>query len=239
MKKVLLIVSSVIFACGLFSCKEKMPESLKPETTTIEGNLGALFEVVDDEYKLSDHSSEFRFDVKRTDKENIGFDKIGIGYEIYNGKGEVIESKRPVLEDLQPLNYPDVMTLKPGQTGSMKIYIDGWPDKLAGAKTFKLILECNEITDDREISSANDTSSTTPSNNWDSILDEYDAFVDNYIKLFKKAQTGDMSAMTEYAECLEKAQSLQSKLENAKSELTASQISRLNKIISKLSKAAM
>lgn len=236
MNKVLLITSSLILILGLFSCKEKMPESLSPETTKVEGNLGALFELVEGDYKLDDYSSEFRFDVKRNNKALIGFDKIGIGYEIYNGKGEVLISKKPALEDLHPLNYPSgIMTLKPGQIGSMSIYIEGWPDKLVGAKSFKLFLECNETEDDGIEVSSNNTSS----NSWDSILDDYEAFVDKYIKLLEKAQSGDMSAITEYAESLEKAESLQSKLENSKSDLTSAQISRLNKIISKLSTAAM
>lgn len=238
MNKVLLITSSLILALGLFSCKEKMPESLKPATTTVDGNLGALYELVDGEYKLDQNSNAFSFDIKRKDKPFLGYDKIGLGYEIYNHNGEVIISKKPELYYITPLgDIPfRVLELKPGETSSMTIYIDGWPDKLAGAETFKLIMECHE---DEDGESTKVSTDETASNNWDDVLDEYESFVDKYIKLLKKAQTGDMSAMTEYAECLEKAESLQSKLENAKSDLTSAQVSRLNKIISKLSKAAM
>ena len=83
----------------------------------------------------------------------------------------------------------------------------------------------------------NDNLSSNKSTDWDSVLDDYEEFVDKYIKLFKKAKNGDASAITEYGECLEKAESLQSKLENAKSELTSKQVSRLTKIINKLSNA--
>lgn len=80
-------------------------------------------------------------------------------------------------------------------------------------------------------------SSSKSDNDWDAVLDDYEKFVDQYIKLFKKAQNGDASAIIEYATCLEKAQSLQEKLENAKSDLTSKQVSRLTKIINKLSNA--
>lgn len=72
------------------------------------------------------------------------------------------------------------------------------------------------------------------SSDWDSVLDEYEDYVNQYIKLYKKAMEGDMSAMSEYAGMLEKAQSLFSKLENAQGEMTAAQISRMNSIQMKM-----
>ncbi|MBD5263673.1 MAG: hypothetical protein HDS39_06335, partial [Bacteroides sp.] len=55
----------------------------------------------------------------------------------------------------------------------------------------------------------------------------------------KKAKAGDMSAMTEYASLLESAESLQKKLENAGSNLSAAQAARLNKIAAKMANAMM
>lgn len=54
------------------------PDTLKPATTTVEGNLGSLYELVDDDYKSNDYSSKFDFDMKRNDKASIGFDKVGV-----------------------------------------------------------------------------------------------------------------------------------------------------------------
>lgn len=76
------------------------------------------------------------------------------------------------------------------------------------------------------------------SNNWDKILDSYEIYVDRYIQLAKKAQNGDISAISEYAQCLEKAEELQKQLENADSNLSTNQLNRLNKIIAKLATAA-
>jgi hypothetical protein len=62
--------------------------------------------------------------------------------------------------------------------------------------------------------------------------------VDKYIKLLKKANEGDMSAMTEYVKMLEKAEELSEKLENAEEDLTPAQAQRFLKIQTKLLEAA-
>jgi uncharacterized membrane protein (DUF106 family) len=56
--------------------------------------------------------------------------------------------------------------------------------------------------------------------------------------LLKKANAGDMSAMTEYVEMLEKAQEFQESLENADDDLTPAQLQKFNKIQMKLVNAA-
>lgn len=75
-------------------------------------------------------------------------------------------------------------------------------------------------------------------NNWDSVLDDYEEYFDQYVKLLKKAKNGDVSALTEYAKMLEKAQSIGNKLERAKGDLTANQSTRFLKIQQKLLNAA-
>jgi len=55
------------------------------------------------------------------------------------------------------------------------------------------------------------TTKKTGSTNWDKVLADYEAYTDKYIKLLKKANAGDASAMTEYLEMLEKAQDIVNK----------------------------
>lgn len=94
-------------------------------------------------------------------------------------------------------------------------------------------LEVTEaVVDEVEIAS-------TSGEDWDNILDEYEAYCTKLATYAKKAQAGDVSAMTEYASLLESAESLQKKLENAGSDLTAAQVARLNKIAAKMAKAMM
>lgn len=79
---------------------------------------------------------------------------------------------------------------------------------------------------------------TSGSEDWDKVLDEYESFCDKIVPLAKKAQAGDITAVAEYASLLQSAQSLESKLDNAASDLSAAQAARLSKISAKLASAA-
>lgn len=86
-------------------------------------------------------------------------------------------------------------------------------------------------------SSSASSSSASASSDWDDVLDEYEEFVDNYIKLLKKAKDGDLSAMTQYVPMMEKAQKLANKLDKA-GELTPAQAARYAKINARMAQAA-
>ena len=70
---------------------------------------------------------------------------------------------------------------------------------------------------------------------WDETLDSYEKYIDQYIKLYKKAMTGDASALTEYASMMEKATEFAEKLEEAGDDLTTTQMNRFIKLQTKLS----
>lgn len=98
--------------------------------------------------------------------------------------------------------------------------------------TEDVIAEETEIVDESE----NDEVSSSSSTDWDSILDEYEEYVNSYIRLYKKAMNGDMNAMTEYVKFMEKAESLFNKMDNA-DDMTMAQINRMNKIHAKMANA--
>lgn len=77
----------------------------------------------------------------------------------------------------------------------------------------------------------------TASDNWDKLLDEYDNYVDQYIKTYKKALAGDMSAMSEYVKLAEKAKKLSDKISKAKGEMSDAQLKRYMKITQKMTDA--
>ena len=81
-------------------------------------------------------------------------------------------------------------------------------------------------------------SSSSGSENWDSVLDSYERYVDKYIAIMKKAQSGDASAMSEYPSLMQEAQEYGDKLQNAKGSLSASQMARYQRITNKMLKAA-
>ena len=99
-----------------------------------------------------------------------------------------------------------------------------------------------EITDGPtdEISEEKEEVVSTPkgNNNIDEYLKSYEEYVDQYIKLMKKAKDGDVSAMTEYAEYMEKATDLSEKMEKAESEMSSAQMAKFLKIQAKLTQAA-
>ncbi len=104
-------------------------------------------------------------------------------------------------------------------------------------KTFKEKVEKEVTVTNSNVSSSN-RSTKKSGNDWDSILDDYEKYYDQYIKLMKKAKNGDVSAMTEYVTMLEKAQSIGERLSNAQGDLTAAQSARFLKIQQKLVNAA-
>lgn len=81
-------------------------------------------------------------------------------------------------------------------------------------------------------------STTKGSKDFDAFLKSYEEYVDQYIKLLKKSKNGDMSALTGYAEYLEKATDLSDKMEKAESEMTSAQMAKFLKIQAKLTQAA-
>lgn len=93
--------------------------------------------------------------------------------------------------------------------------------------------------DDNDETSDDDSSfdETSEDNNLDELLDKYEEYYDTYISLMKKAKNGDMSAVVEYGKYLKKSQELSKKIEQAKGDLTTSQLARFQKIQMKLMKA--
>ncbi len=77
-------------------------------------------------------------------------------------------------------------------------------------------------------------SSPDTGDDWDQVLNEYEKYVDEYLKFYKKASDGDLSAVTEYMTMLERAESFSKKLSNAEGSMSASQMSRYLKITEKL-----
>lgn len=83
-----------------------------------------------------------------------------------------------------------------------------------------------------------DDSSSSGAEDWDSVLDSYERYVDKYIAMMKKAQAGDASALAEYPSLMEEAEEYGNKLQNATGSLSSSQIARYQSINNKMIQAA-
>lgn len=93
-------------------------------------------------------------------------------------------------------------------------------------------------TDVDESSSDTDEDVAEGDSDYDALLDSYEEFVDEYIALLKKANNGDMDAVSQYASCMQKAQELGEKLNKAQGTMSAAQWARYGKILNKFSKVA-
>ena len=80
--------------------------------------------------------------------------------------------------------------------------------------------------------------STKANNDIDAYIKSYEEYVDQYLKLIKKSKSGDLSAMTEYTEYLQKTSDVSEKIQNIKSEMSPAQMDKFLKIHTKLIKAA-
>lgn len=181
----------------------------------------------------------------------------GFGIEILDEKGNVIEKSAATADGLSGMYSSDDMKealkLRAGETGTVR-----WSFNFDGDKKpakFRITSAYEEVDSsnwDSASSSSDDESddnssdddesynsySSTSSQDWDALLDSYEQYVDKYISLMKKAANGDMSALTEYPALLEKAQEVSERLEDAKDEISSSQMARYMEITNKMATAA-
>lgn len=80
-----------------------------------------------------------------------------------------------------------------------------------------------------------ETTAAGSPNDWDKAIDEYEGYIDQYVKVLKKSKSGDMTALAESAELMEQAESAEKRLEAAKDQgMTTEQIKRFMKLQSKI-----
>ena len=83
-----------------------------------------------------------------------------------------------------------------------------------------------------------DNNYSTGSYDWDRLLDSYEKYVDKYIAVIRKINSGDASVANEYASLLMQAQDLDKRIRDCSGDLSAAQLSRYQRINNKLLQAA-
>ena len=101
--------------------------------------------------------------------------------------------------------------------------------------------ETDTETDTETETETETTDESSPSDEWNSVLDDYEAYVDDYVSLIKKqkADPADMSIMTEYQQLMQKGSEWSTKMSEMSADFGPEQLSRMQEIQMKLSKAAM
>ncbi len=99
------------------------------------------------------------------------------------------------------------------------------------------VVSCNTKSNDSKITE----SSEVKVSDIDKMLDDYEAYVDQYLKFLKKAMDGDMKAMAEYPTLLEKANNLSISLKEAQesNNMNSKQVERMLKINNKMLEEAV
>jgi hypothetical protein len=254
----------VICAISLMSCGGGgQPEetSLSPIDIQVSGDLSDYLTVVDGTYKVSYAGGDLILPVKLKGTNPVqdleyneiraeildetGMPVTGLGtFYISSGLWAAADDNAKVEELLKNGTGETAVQLiysswgGAGTKEAMKLVQKG--------KTFQIFTEASEVTktavatsSSGNVQSSQATKSTSGGTNWDSILDDYEKFVDSYVKLLKKANDGDLSAMTEYITALEKATVLSDKLDDASDDLSVSQMTRFAKIQQKITDAAL
>lgn len=200
---------------------------------------------------------EIKLNVERTSKdlewdiETLNGNYTELVMTIFDASGQPVAGLEPVGCYGHGL-VDDVLSLNGGEDGwvTFTIEMGDYPDEdiIKNWSTFTIdskvgfVKEDDGSSSDSDIEDADDEDLAALSEEeYDEMLDDYEDFVDEYIKFYKKAKEGDVNAISSYPALLEKAEKLDGKFEraNKNDHLTSKQVSRYIEIQKKMMNAAM
>ena len=235
--------------------------NLKEYFTVVDKSYTAKFEENGDfsryiiSIELERTDVPFKFDTEGVDPVGTVDEDVngnfGIGIDIIDADGNIAISRSPKADGFYGVydsdDLRDLFLLDSGETGRVRWIIREFTDYENKKFTFKvssyLHMEKHSSGSSSSVNSDEDETSdkmsedTSSSSHWDSVLDAYEKYVNEYIAVYKKVQAGDTNAFTKLASLTEKYQELGEQLENAEDEMTVSQMARLQKISAKLANA--
>ena len=227
----------VLITTICISCGSKITEvTVKNKSTDINGYLNGYLEVVDGSYKISMVENNLILNVKlKVVKQLEDSELCEISAELLDesdmplsGLGTFLASYMNFSDDIDKIN--DALKEGTGEITVKLIYSVGEDNskesealKIASEKAKSFSIN-SKIKDDVTISENNGNK------NWEKILTDYESYTNQCIKLLKKANSGDVSAMTEYLEVLQKAQDIQESFLEAEDDITTAQMERFIKI---------
>lgn len=240
----------------------------RPYKVKLEGFTGGILTVeLERTDKPLPFSSEGRAIYSFSSYSQSAYVQVGFGIELLDEDGNIIDktsaSGSGLSGSYSPDECVDLVKLSEGKTGSIRFSISQdaseavsfritsayqYGGKMYGSGDSDDEVEIIDNTDIREtdnsIEVVEDVNSTTQaakgsgSQDWDSLLDSYERFVDKYIEFYAKVKAGIISITSpEYMEYMQEAAEFAEKAQDAKGSMTTSQAVRLNKIVSKLASA--
>lgn len=230
---------------------------IKAETTTVSGDLGECYKVVDREYKpTGEHPTLLTVDLERTSAE-LPFDlneyeletsitKTMSGQPYTGGRSvaavkfsvEMLDADGNVVEKEDYYDSDDckaLAKLKPGEKGTIRFRMPISQEDRDAIVKFRISSEYEtakaEDSADYTGGSSDLSGGSLSGSNWDAVLDEYESYMNQIRAINQRIMNGDTSAASEIASIMSKAQSLEEKLDNARGDMTEAQIQRLQRII--------
>lgn len=264
MKQVSLVLSAAIFvlliACSSLKTKNITPTTRE----FLSGGLGEYVEVVDQPSELSFIEKErenpiqcldLKVTLKLVNDDLSEFDAKDIDFTNVHSVAMVnLVDERGDRVQVLTLKHEDLLKLKrflTGKEGATEEFVfEGeFNNPNDAPQWFKETVQFTPyITGDIYVNAPNiddlnvldsdlDVDSVellNSSEDLDVLLDAYEESVDSYLSLLEDTNPGDLNTLAEYAELVKKALYLQEKISEASIDLTAAQLSRLNRIKQKM-----
>lgn len=264
-RKFKILVVSIVSSAFLCACSVSEKE-VNVSQVEVSGTISEYVKVVDNTYKFTNNDKEayitIEFELikkpnqvfcRKKHPESIRLNAKDGNNSIFDTGSYGFEASRTEMSKLKDL-------LNNGSVGSKKSISFVWnyygvskdigKPLFKNATSFEIIDNtfsfCDQIVSkdihwddaDKEIKdNVSNISNSSGSEDWDAVLESYEEYIDQYIKLMKKANNGDASAIVEYMEYMEKATELTEKMQKSQGSLSASQLSKFNKLQTKLIKA--
>ena len=231
-------------------------KELKSESVLISGPIGEYLKFEGEAFNLEYQGTQdpFARDIvqtwnmkvllKRTNKklewdlETVNGNYTGIELTVLDKNGTPV-SNSPKIE-CSGHKLEDLLGLKSGETAWIEFTTSsGDPmeeDVISTWSSFTAMSEIGFVKEDTDdvIDTNVEANNETNSDEWDKMLDEYEGYVNSYIKLFKKSQEGDLSAMTEYLVVMTKAQSTFEKMDKVRGDMSSKHVGRMMRIQTKM-----
>lgn len=240
-------------------------KKLQAKSKTIKGELGDYLVLNNSATKVNFKELDFvdnqvwevKLNVLRTDKplpydpSELHGNYSSLGMTIFNKAGQPISGLNTAKCSGHRL-IEEILTLKSGQDGwvTFDLYkgekfdegvIDDWSSFEVNSEIkFDRDVQKTSTTFD-EVNSDNGDNSKASMNDddFDQMMDDYEDYIDEYIKFYKKAMNGDLTALSNYPKMLEKAEAMDKSMSAAQGDMTAKQVARFLKIQLKLTNAAL
>ncbi|OUO98120.1 DUF6591 domain-containing protein [Barnesiella sp. An22] len=259
MKKTLFVFGLAAIVAMMASCSGsgKETKTITPTFTEFSsGEIAKYVEVVDQPAELTfmdDKGIYLKVTLRLVQDGIKGVDARDINFENFIGCADIDllneeegNMSTVSMKSEDELKFKKFLTGNVGDTAVFVFERPGYSQeyfketiKFMPAATADITVEAGDNTSVSD-SDSSDTavSSDSGSEDWDSLLDSYEEYVDMYISLLKKASAGDLSAVSEYTSYMSKAQEVSQKMADATSKLSPAQLSRFNKINQKMLQAA-